>query len=125
MTSERQQSGLWREECHPGVSGVRSVVATGWPRGSLVIWRSRAGNYRVMCNASLKTTSNAAVSNKVFLRVRCESCHAEHLVAFSCKRRGFCPSCGARRMAESAALLVDEVLQLRKVLAAANGAYAK
>jgi ribosomal protein S27E len=45
-----------------------------------------------------------------FLRVRCESCHAEHLVAYSCKRRGFCPSCGARRMAESAALLVDEVL---------------
>ena len=45
-----------------------------------------------------------------FLRVRCVSCHAEHLVAFSCKRRGFCPSCGARRMAESAALLVDEVL---------------
>jgi len=37
------------------------------------------------------------------------SCHAEHLVAFSCKRRGFCPSCGARRMAKSAALLVDEV----------------
>ena len=45
-----------------------------------------------------------------FLRVRCESCHAEKLVAFSCKRRGFCPSCGARRMTESAALLVDEVL---------------
>ena len=45
-----------------------------------------------------------------FLRVQCETCHAEHLVAFSCKRRGFCPSCGARRMAESAALLVDEVL---------------
>ena len=35
-----------------------------------------------------------------FLRVRCDSCHAEHLVAFSCKRRGFCPSCGARRMAD-------------------------
>jgi len=45
-----------------------------------------------------------------FLRVRCDTCHAEHLVAFSCKKRGFCPSCGARRMAESAALLVDEVL---------------
>ncbi len=45
-----------------------------------------------------------------FLRVRCDTCHAEHLVAFSCKRRGFCPSCGARRMSESAALLVDEVL---------------
>jgi ribosomal protein S27E len=45
-----------------------------------------------------------------FLRVRCESCHHEKLVAFSCKRRGFCPSCGARRMVDSAALLVDEVL---------------
>ena len=45
-----------------------------------------------------------------FLRVRCESCHAEHLVAFSCKRRGFSPSCDARRMAESAALLVDDIL---------------
>ncbi len=38
-----------------------------------------------------------------FLRVRCDGCQAEHLVAFSCKRRGFCPSCGARHMAESAA----------------------
>jgi ribosomal protein S27E len=45
-----------------------------------------------------------------FLRVRCASCHHEKLVAFSCKRRGFCPSCGARRMVDSAALLVDEVL---------------
>ena len=38
-----------------------------------------------------------------FLRLRCEHCHAEKLVAFSCKKRGFCPSCGARRMAETAA----------------------
>src|SRR5690606_41369810 len=45
-----------------------------------------------------------------FLRVRCESSHAKTLVAFSCKKRGFCPSCGARRMAETAALLADEVL---------------
>lgn len=45
-----------------------------------------------------------------FLRLRCEQCRAEKLVAFSCRRRGFCPSCGARRMAETAALLADEVL---------------
>ena len=44
-----------------------------------------------------------------FLRVVCGDCKHEKLVAFSCKRRGFCPSCGARRMAESAALLVDDV----------------
>jgi ribosomal protein S27E len=45
-----------------------------------------------------------------FLRVRCGSCQHERLVAFSCKKRGWCPSCGASRMADSAAHLVDEVL---------------
>ena len=50
-----------------------------------------------------------------FLRVKCDSCQAEKLVAFSCKRRGFCPSCGARRMAETAALLVDDVLPQQPV----------
>ncbi len=44
-----------------------------------------------------------------FPRVQCTSCKHEKLVAFSCKRRGFCPSCGARRMAEAATHLVDEV----------------
>ena len=31
-------------------------------------------------------------------------------MAFSCKRRGFCPSCGPRRMVQSAAYLVDCVI---------------
>ena len=44
-----------------------------------------------------------------FLRVRCEDCRHERLVAFSCKKRGICPSCGARRMVESAAMLLDDV----------------
>jgi hypothetical protein len=33
-----------------------------------------------------------------FARVRCASCGDEMLVAFSCKGRGFCPSCTTRRM---------------------------
>jgi len=44
-----------------------------------------------------------------FLRLKCEDCKHEKLVAFSCKKRGFCSSCGGRRMAESAAHLLDEV----------------
>ena len=50
-----------------------------------------------------------------FLRVVCEQCRAERLLAFSCKKRGFCPSCGARRMAESARHLVEEVFGPRPV----------
>ncbi len=44
-----------------------------------------------------------------FARFRCTRCREERLVAFSCKGRGFCPSCGGRRMAERAAHLVDHV----------------
>ncbi len=36
-------------------------------------------------------------------------------MAFSCKKRGFCPSCGVRRMAESARHLVEEVFGPRPV----------
>ncbi|WP_298435911.1 transposase [Ottowia sp.] len=50
-----------------------------------------------------------------FLRVVCEHCRTERLLAFSCKKRGFCPSCGARRMAESARHLVEEVFGPRPV----------
>jgi len=45
-----------------------------------------------------------------FLRVQCESCKDGRLVAFSCKKRGFCPSCGGRRMSETAAKLSDYVI---------------
>ena len=45
-----------------------------------------------------------------FIRVKCDGCKHELRVAFSCKKRGFCPSCGARRMVETAAHLIDHVI---------------
>jgi hypothetical protein len=45
-----------------------------------------------------------------FARVRCTDCGHDRLLAFSCKGRGVCPSCNARRMAEVAAHLTDEVV---------------
>jgi Putative transposase/Transposase zinc-binding domain len=45
-----------------------------------------------------------------FLRLGCDTCHHELLLAFSCKRRGFCPSCAGRRMAQTAARLVEQVI---------------
>ena len=47
-----------------------------------------------------------------FLRVQCEHCHHERLVAFSCKKRVFCPSCGTRRMAVNPVLLIDHILPM-------------
>jgi hypothetical protein len=45
-----------------------------------------------------------------FLRLRCGDCGHNKLLAFSRKRHGFCPSCGARRMSQSAANLVEHVI---------------
>jgi hypothetical protein len=45
-----------------------------------------------------------------FLRLGCDTCEKEVLLAFSCKRRGFCPSCAGRRMAQTAAHLVECVM---------------
>ena len=45
-----------------------------------------------------------------FCRLKCGDCAHELAVAFSCKGRGFCPSCLGRRMADGAAHLVDHVV---------------
>ncbi|WP_437328274.1 transposase zinc-binding domain-containing protein [Sorangium sp. So ce381] len=45
-----------------------------------------------------------------FARLRCERCEESRLVAFSCKGRGFCPSCLGRRMCATAANLIEDVL---------------
>jgi Putative transposase/Transposase zinc-binding domain len=45
-----------------------------------------------------------------FLRLGCDTCKHELLVPFSGQRRGFCPSCAGRRMAQMAAHLVEQVI---------------
>jgi hypothetical protein len=44
------------------------------------------------------------------LRLACMHCGEPMVAAFSCKRRGFCPSCLGRRMNDLAAHLIDDVL---------------
>jgi len=46
-----------------------------------------------------------------FARVFCDACKTEYLLAFSCSRRGFCPSCAAKRGALFGVLLREEVAE--------------
>ena len=68
--------------------------------------------YRVVADhletflASLDTDPDA----HGFLRLGCDTCHHELRLAFSGKRRGFCPSCAGRRIAQTAAHLVEQVV---------------
>ncbi len=45
-----------------------------------------------------------------FARAYCPNCGHDFLIAFSCKDRDICPSCATRRMVETAAHMVDDVL---------------
>jgi hypothetical protein len=45
-----------------------------------------------------------------FLRLGCDTCQKALLLPFRCKRRGLCPSCAGRRMAQTAAHLVECVI---------------
>jgi hypothetical protein len=49
------------------------------------------------------------ILSKGFIRLVCDTCKVNRFVPFSCKKRGFCPSCTGRRMNEGAAFLVDHV----------------
>jgi hypothetical protein len=45
-----------------------------------------------------------------FVRTYCHHCGASEIVSFSCKRRGFCPSCHGKRMNEASYHLCENVL---------------
>jgi hypothetical protein len=44
-----------------------------------------------------------------FVRLYCKDCQAERVVGFSCKGRGFCPSCRSRRAIQKADRIEREV----------------
>lgn len=69
-----------------------------------------AGGLPVFVTRELRAYLDCGIPARGFARVRCGECRYETIVAFSCKRRGFCPSCCGRRMAATAADLVDRIL---------------
>jgi hypothetical protein len=71
----------------------------------------RYGFWRGLADEAVARDLDCGVWDSGFARVRCRRCPQEFLVAFSCKGRGLCPSCGAKRAAELAAFLMDEVVE--------------
>jgi hypothetical protein len=70
----------------------------------------RYGFWRGLLDGVVARYLDCGIFERGFARVRCPECATEFLLAFSCKGRGLCPSCGAKRAAEFAAFLRDEVV---------------
>lgn len=81
----------------PGKSVLHEAFRRGWPAVSTLVPR------RV--KQEVERYLGCGDVRCGFVEVRCGDCHEARLVAFSCKGRGWCPSCTTRRALETAAHL--------------------
>ena len=92
----------------PEETALHKIVQRAWP--SFVDRCDEAGGLPKFVRREVEGYLRCGLLEHGCVRLRCEGCDEEIVVAFSCKARGFCPSCVARRMADVATHLVDEVL---------------
>jgi len=69
----------------------------------------RSGPLRPAVNRAVEAYLDCGRLFCGFARIRCGSCGSEHLLAFSCQTRNFCPSCQAKRAALFAEKLTEEI----------------
>ncbi len=69
------------------------------------------GYYRPVTEKTFFRYLDCGILRCGFARIRCDHCHSEYLLPFSCKTRSFCPSCHAKRSAVFAERVCDEVLE--------------
>jgi len=96
------------ERRRPELSVLHEVVRETWPA-----FREKAdehGGLPKFVQREFDEYLTCGLPEHGLLRVACEECGESMVVAFSCKRRGFCPGCLGRRMSDVAARLVDEVI---------------
>ncbi len=80
------------------------------------VWEDRFekthGRWRGFTDTVAARYLDCASPQAGFARLRCDTCHSERLLTFSCRQRGICPSCDAKRAAAFAAFLHDDVFDV-------------
>ena len=87
---------------------LHRVVRAHWP--AFLERAEEAGGLPRFVVRELEEYLECGLLEHGLVHLRCGQCGEDLVVAWSCKRRGFCPSCVARRMSDAAAHLVDDVL---------------
>ena len=70
----------------------------------------RYGFWRGLYDTAVARYFDCGLFESGFARVKCTKCPREFLVAFSCKGRALCPSCGAKRAAIFSEMLQHQIL---------------
>ena len=74
-------------------------------------YQAEYGYLRDEVSQVLNSYLNCGLLEHGAARVYCDECQYSMLVAYSCKKRGVCPSCSAKRAVIFAEHLYDEVLE--------------
>jgi Transposase zinc-binding domain/Putative transposase len=84
--------------------------ATKFRIQSISCFAKEFGRWRAVIADVVEKYLDCGILKNGFARVRCPECKSEYLLAFSCKRRGFCPSCCAKRSVLFGEFLREKVL---------------
>ena len=98
---------------HPELTGFYQLFEThfdSYVRAYEERFEARSGPLRPVVARSVEAFLDCGRLQGGFARIRCEKCHDEHLLAYSCRTRNFCSSCQAKRSVLFAEKLVTEVL---------------
>ena len=90
-------------------SDALALVREHWPAFRERL-EERAGSLPGFVRDELEAFITCGDFENGFLVAQCRRCGDSLRVPFACKSRGICPSCMGRRMAETAALLVEHRL---------------
>ncbi|HEY7467217.1 MAG TPA: transposase zinc-binding domain-containing protein, partial [Dehalococcoidia bacterium] len=79
------------------------------------LWEQRFerkyGFWRGFVDSVVARYLDCGAADAGFARILCDTCGAQRLLTLSCKQRGLCPSCDAKRAAAFGALLREEILE--------------
>ena len=84
---------------------LHRVVREGWPE--VLAAAEERGGFPKRVHEEVRRYLGCGDLRRGFTLVKCDSCKESKLIAFSCKSRGWCPSCGARRAHETAEHLME------------------
>jgi hypothetical protein len=95
----------------PEQTPVYRVLLSHWETFAR-LWQEQTGGHALpaFVTKTVEAYLRCGIAAYGLVRARCTSCGADRFVAFSCKKRGLCPSCTGRMMSERAWQISDEML---------------
>jgi len=74
-------------------------------------YQEKFGYFRPIISKVIFQYLDCGILSNGFARVKCHDCKHEYLLAFSCKRRHFCPSCHTKRVVQFGEFACSNVLK--------------